>query len=140
MPRTKIDALQIEELALIGCTMSEISMRLNCSEETLDRRFREHIKRGMVRRMILIRRELFDRAMNGDAAALEWFLQEAVSGQMKDFERRQTAIYQSLGLEKLQSIVDFITRNTDSPSSTDEPEVSGEPASYRGKESSKLPN
>lgn len=134
MRRTKIDALQVEELALIGCTMSEISMLLNCSVTNLDRRFRKNLHRGMARRMILIRRELFIHAMHGDAAAIKWFLHESASEQIKDFEQRQNVVYQSFTREELQSIIDFMKRHMVSPSSIDEPEVSGEP------QSSKLPN
>src|ERR1700690_3999997 len=137
MRRTKIDALQVEELALIGCTISEISMHLNCSEASLDRRFHKNIKRGMARCMILMRRQLFVRAINGDATALKWFLQESVSEQVKDLERRQKKFFQSLSLDELQGLVDFIGSHTDSPSTTDEPEASGEPASCRGSPSSK---
>jgi transcriptional regulator GlxA family with amidase domain len=52
--RKKIEAKQVEDLALIGSTLAEMAMLLNCSEESLDRRFRKNIKRGMARRMILL--------------------------------------------------------------------------------------
>jgi hypothetical protein len=35
------------------------------------------------------------RAINGDATALKWFLQESVSEQVKDLERRQKEFFQN---------------------------------------------
>src|SRR5438477_7577847 len=101
MPRRKIDASQVEDLALIGSTLAEMAIHLNCSEESLDRRFRKNIKRGIVRRMILMRSELFVRAMHADATALKWSLTDSVSEQMRDFERRQKEFYQSLTVEEM---------------------------------------
>ena len=140
MPRKRIDASQVEDLALIGSTLAEMAMLLNCSEESLDRRFRKNIKRGMVRRMILIRRELFVRAVRGDATALKWFLQDSVSERTKDFERRQKQFYESLSIEEMVDMVDTIKRYTDHLSSTDKPEVSAEPRTDPGSPRSKLPN
>jgi len=108
MPRKRIDASQVEDLALIGSTLAEMAIHLNCSEESLDGRFRKNIKRGMVRRMILIRRELFVRALSGDATALKWFWQDSVSDQIRDFERRQKEFIQSLSVEEMTNIVDEI--------------------------------
>ncbi len=105
MPRKRIDASQVEDLALIGSTLAEMAIHLNCSEESLDGRFRKNIKRGMVRRMILIRRELFVRALSGDATALKWFLQDSVSEQIRDFERRQAEFIKSLSVEEMTNFI-----------------------------------
>ena len=102
MPRSKIDASQVEELALIGCTLAEMAMVLNCSEESLDRRFRRNIKRGVARRVILIRAELFTSAMRGDAATLNGFLHDSVTEQMKDFQRRNKEFYDSLTRDEMR--------------------------------------
>src|SRR5216683_5781930 len=108
MPRKRIDASQVEDLALIGSTLAEMAMLLNCSEESLDRRFRKNIKRGMARRMTLLRSALFVRAVHGDATALKWFWQDSVSEQMRDFERRQKEFYASLSVEEMVDMVDKI--------------------------------
>jgi len=108
MPRKKIDASQVEDLALIGSTLAEMAMLLNCSEESLDRRFRKNIKRGMARRMTLLRSTLFVRAVHGDATATKWFLQDSVSEQMREFERRQKEFYASLSVEEMVDMVDKI--------------------------------
>jgi hypothetical protein len=71
--RKKIEAIQVETLAFIGSTPSEMAICLSCSEYTLYRRFRKAIKRGIVCRTIFLERWRFDQAMKGNAAALKWF-------------------------------------------------------------------
>ena len=100
--RQKIDASQVEELALIGSTPSEMAILLDCSEDVLDRRFVKAIKRGIVRRNIFLRRLQFDRAMKGNAAALNWFLAQT-DEQLKDLDRRQEQALASLSREELIS-------------------------------------
>jgi DNA-binding Lrp family transcriptional regulator len=69
--RKKIEARQVEELAFIGSTLSEMAIFLNCSEYTLYRRFHKVVKRGIVCRTIFLRRQRFDLAVKGNAAALK---------------------------------------------------------------------
>jgi hypothetical protein len=140
MPKAKIVASQVEDLALIGSTLAEMAMLLNSSEESLDRRFRKNIKRGMARRMILLRRELFVQAMHGDATALKWFLTDSFSEQMRDFERLQKKFYDSLSPEEIDDMLSTIKSCTDFLSSTDKAEVSAEPRTDPGSPRSKLPN
>jgi hypothetical protein len=71
--RKKIEATQVEDLAFIGSTMSEMAICLNCSEYTLSRRFHKAIERGIVCRTIFLERQRLDLAMNGNAAALKRF-------------------------------------------------------------------
>ena len=140
MPRKRIDASQVEDLALIGSTLAEMAIHLNCSEESLDRRFRKNIKRGMVRRMILMRRELFVRAMHGDATALKWFLTDSFSEQMRDFERRQKQFYESLSPEELRDMAAYVKRYVDHLSSIVKPEAPAEPRTDPISPHSDLPN
>jgi hypothetical protein len=69
--RKKIEAKQVEELAFIGSTLSEMAIFLNCSEETFYQRFHKAIKRGIVCRTIFLKRQRFDLAVKGNAAALK---------------------------------------------------------------------
>jgi hypothetical protein len=69
--RKKIEAKQVEELAFIGCTLPEMAIFLNCSEETFYQRFHKAIKRGIVCRTIFLKRQRFDLAVKGNAAALK---------------------------------------------------------------------
>jgi hypothetical protein len=71
--RKKIEAIQVETLAFIGSTLSEMAICLSCSEYTLYRRFHKAIKRGIVCRTIFLKRWRFDQAMKGNAAAVKWF-------------------------------------------------------------------
>jgi hypothetical protein len=89
--RQKIDASQVEELAVIGSTPSEMAILLNCSEANLVRRFSKTIKRGVVRRKIFLKLALFTRAMNGDATALKWFLAQP-NEQLQDLERHEEEV------------------------------------------------
>jgi hypothetical protein len=90
--RKKIEATQVEELAFIGSTLSEMAIFLNCSQDTLYRRFHKAIKRGIVCRPIFLRRQRFDLAMKGNAAALKWFWDACVgepNEQLKDLKRHE---------------------------------------------------
>jgi len=111
-PRRKIDASQIEDLASIGSTLSEMAILLDCSEETLYRRFLKAIKRGIMRRNIFLRRQQFDLAMKGNAAALNWFLAQT-DEQLKDLDRCEKEALASLSREEL------IERHTEIRDSTD---------------------
>ena len=71
--RKKIEATQVEDLAFVGGTLSEMAIFLDCSEDTLYRRFHKAIKRGIVCRTIFLRRRRFDLAMKGNTAALKSF-------------------------------------------------------------------
>ena len=141
MPKSsKIEASQVEELAFIGCTLAEMAMVLNCSEESLDRRFRGNIKRGVVRRMILIRAELFASQMRADAAALNGFLHDSVTEQTKDFERRNKEFFDSLTENEMRDAVDNFKRCMDYLSSISQSEVSVEERTDAEIPGSKLPN
>ncbi len=51
-PRKKIDPLQVEQLAMIGCPNSEIAGILGCDEAILCRHFDRAIRKGQLRRNI----------------------------------------------------------------------------------------
>ena len=90
--RKKIEVTQVEELAFIGCTPSEMAICLSCSEYTLYRRFHKAIKRGIVCRTIFLKRWRFDQAMKGNAAAVKWFRDTWVGDpneQLKDLKRHE---------------------------------------------------
>ncbi len=98
--RQKIDVSQVEDLALIGSTLSEMAVFLNCSEASLDRRFGKTIKRGRALHMIFLRRTLFVRALKGDATALKWFLAQT-NEQSQDLECQGKEGLDSLSKEEL---------------------------------------
>jgi hypothetical protein len=101
--RKKIEAKQVEELACIDSTVSEMAIFLNCSEETFYQRFHKAIKRGIVCRTIFLRRQRFDLAVKGNAAALKWFWDASVgetNRQLKDLKHHEEQA--SLTMEELR--------------------------------------
>jgi hypothetical protein len=89
--RKKIEATQVEDLAFIGSTMSEMAICLNCSEYTLYRRFHKVIMRAIVCRTIFLKRQRFDLALKGNAAALKsWDAGvDETNKQLKDLKRHE---------------------------------------------------
>ena len=71
-PRKKIDPLQVEQLAMIGCPNSEIAGILGCDEAILCRRFDRAIRKGQLRRNIALRRKMYELAMRGNVRMLVW--------------------------------------------------------------------
>ena len=71
-PRKKIDPLQVEEIAVIGCPNAEIAGILGCDEAILCRRFDRAIRKGQLRRNITLRRKMYELAMSGNVTMLVW--------------------------------------------------------------------
>ena len=55
-PKKAISASQVESLAKIGCTVSEIAAVMKCDKRTLERRFAAVIQRGRERLKESLRR------------------------------------------------------------------------------------
>ena len=66
-PRKVIDKTQVEQLAAIGCTNEEMASILDCSADTLERRFAGVIKRGKQSAKMSLRRAQFTAAMGRPA-------------------------------------------------------------------------
>jgi AraC-like DNA-binding protein len=71
-PRKKIDADMVRKLAAIDCTIAEIAATLDCSRDTLERRFRDVIDQGRERGKVSLRRRQFELASSGNATMLIW--------------------------------------------------------------------
>lgn len=80
-----VNERQIEALASIGCTMSEIAAVAEVSVDTLERRFAEVIKRGREKCKASIRRKQIEVAMSGQPAMLIW-LGKQILGQREVVE------------------------------------------------------
>lgn len=74
MPRHKlpIDEAQVEKLAAIMCTMNEMGSVLNCSVDTLERRFADVIQKGRDRGKMSLKRKQYETAMGGNVTMLIW--------------------------------------------------------------------
>lgn len=58
--KLEIDEKQVEQLAAIMCTMEEIASVVECSVDTLERRFADVIKRGREKGKSSLRRRQFE--------------------------------------------------------------------------------
>ena len=71
-PKLELNEQQIETLASIGCTVAEIAHVLECSKDTLERRYSENIDKGRSALNMSLRRKQLDVAMNGSVPMLIW--------------------------------------------------------------------
>jgi hypothetical protein len=71
-PLKQIDPKAVEALASCGCTPEEISAKLDCSRDTIDRRFADVLKKGQAIGRTSLRGKQFDLAMKGNTLMLIW--------------------------------------------------------------------
>jgi AraC-like DNA-binding protein len=71
-PKKAIDADMVRKLAAIDCTIAEIAATLDCSRDTLERRFRDVIDQGREQGKVSLRRRQFELASSGNATMLIW--------------------------------------------------------------------
>lgn len=71
-PLLQIDEVLLEDLASIGCTTDEMSSMLDCSGDTLERRFAGTIQKGRSRMKMSLRRTQIRLAEAGNAALAIW--------------------------------------------------------------------
>jgi hypothetical protein len=71
-PRKKIDETQVEELAALGCTASEIATVVHCSESTVKVRFHTSLVKGRERLKTNLRRQQYQSASQGSVAMQIW--------------------------------------------------------------------
>lgn len=71
-PLKKIDERQVKELASIQCTMIEMAAVLDCSVDTLERRFADVIKNAREMGKASLKRKQFQVAMSGNVGMLIW--------------------------------------------------------------------
>jgi hypothetical protein len=71
-PKKDIDADKIMRMARILCTTEEIAAVLNCSPDTIERRFAGVIQKGRERGRQSLRRKQYQLAMKGDRTMLVW--------------------------------------------------------------------
>ena len=71
-PRKQIDRDQVENLAAIGCTYSEIAAVMKCSVKTLQTRFYQTIEKGHERLKLSLRRMQYQSASQGNVSMLIW--------------------------------------------------------------------
>lgn len=71
-PRKKIDAKLVERLAMIDCSVEEIAAVVECSTDTLQRRFAAVMAKGRAQGKTSLRRAQFRLALKGNATMQIW--------------------------------------------------------------------
>ena len=71
-PRKKIDPVQVEKLGRIGCTNEEMALILECSTDTLVRRFADLIQKSRAARKMSLRHKQTQMALEGNVSMLIW--------------------------------------------------------------------
>jgi AraC-like DNA-binding protein len=79
-PQKPIDPDKVSLLARIGCTQEEIAAELECSVDTLKRRFADTLKEGALRFKVSVRRQQMRLLTAGNATMGVW-LGKQVLGQ-----------------------------------------------------------
>lgn len=71
-PRLVIDEDQVKKLAAIQCSNEEMASVLNCSKDTLERRYAAIIKDGRASGRMSLKRKQYEVAMSGNVGMLIW--------------------------------------------------------------------
>ena len=71
-PQKEINPVLVEKLARIGCTLGEIATIVECSEDTLERRYADEMRKGRDTLKMRLRRKQVLVAMRGNVAMLIW--------------------------------------------------------------------
>lgn len=71
-PLKQINTKLVEQLATIGCSNTEIATIVECSHDTLTRRFAYELSKGRASRKMALRKKQWESAMNGNIAMQIW--------------------------------------------------------------------
>ena len=71
-PRKAIDKEKLKQLAAIGLSSAEMAAVLDCSKDTLERRYKTVIETGRHMRNASLRRKQYEVATGGNATMLIW--------------------------------------------------------------------
>ena len=86
-PRKKIDKEKLKQLAAIGLSSGEMAAVLDCSIDTLERRYMAVMETGRQMRNASLKRKQYELATNGNATMLIW-LGKQYLGQQDNSKRR----------------------------------------------------
>jgi len=88
-PLKVIDAAEVVRLASIMCTQEEMALVLDCSVDTLQRRFAAAIEKGQAIARASLRRKQWDLAQDGDRTMLVWLGKQWLGQQDKQTVEHQ---------------------------------------------------
>lgn len=71
-PRKKVDKAMLQQLAALGLSNAEMAAVLDCSADTIERRYRKEMEIGRNMRNASLRRKQFEVAIKGNPTMLIW--------------------------------------------------------------------
>ena len=104
-PQKQIDEKQVEQLAAINCSLAEMAAVLDCSVDTLDRRFAEVIKKGRAAGRMSLKRKQYEVGMKGNVSMLIWLGKQTL-GQRDNLDIGKLSAEQALAILAADSGVD----------------------------------
>ena len=88
-PKLDIDEDKVLKLASIGCTNVEISHVMNCSVDTIGKRFSDTLAKGRSNMKMRLRGHMFKAVENGNVTMMIW-LSKNILGYSDKIEEKQT--------------------------------------------------
>lgn len=89
-PKKNIDPDQVRRLAMINCTMVEIASVVQCSVDTIERRFADVVKEGWSQGRSSLKRMMWESAQKGNTSMLI-FLSKQMLGYSDKVEQKVDA-------------------------------------------------
>lgn len=86
-PKKQINEEQLLKLAAINCSHAEMASVLDCSADTLERRYAAIIKKGRDQGKMSLKRKQYEIAMGGNVTMLIW-LGKIMLGQVERVEEQ----------------------------------------------------
>lgn len=90
-PHIELDEHQLETLASIGCTLSEIAAFFKCSVDTITRNYAEVLYRGRENGKTSIRRMMWEHGKKGNSVALKYLVFNILKEKIEDSGQRSGA-------------------------------------------------
>ncbi len=103
-PKKEINEEQVKQLAAINCSYAEMAAVLDCSEDTLERRFAGAIQKGRASGRMSLKRKQYEMAMKGHYGMLKWLGQQLLGQTIKQ-DIKETS---EVTLHKSKEEQDFI--------------------------------
>ena len=84
-PKIEINEDELRKLAMMGCTLKEMSAFFNCSVDTLERGFADLIQEGKEKGKSSVRRMLWKHAeQTGNSLALKYLVHNVLKEKLQD--------------------------------------------------------
>lgn len=105
-PKKEISEKQVFELAQINCSYAEMAAVLDCSEDTITRRFADVIKKGRENGRMSLKRMQFTKAMEGNITMLIWLGKQLLGQTDKVEQRTELSATANVKVEETKAIVE----------------------------------